>query len=94
MLGVGALTPGHYTQIRLIVANAPLYFANGTPPLDPACAARIVPPAGDRASLEISSGDVKLNRQFDLVAGDATTITLDFDGDRSIRKTAPGTSTG
>ena len=90
VLGVGALTPGHYTQIRLIVASAALYFTNGTPPLGPACAAVIAPPAGDHASLEISSGEVKLNRQFDLVAGDATTITLDFDGNRSIRETAPG----
>ena len=91
VLGVGTLTPGHYTQIRLIVANAALYFTNGTPSLDPACAAVIAQPAGDSASLAISSGDVKLNRQFDLVAGDATTITLDFDGDQSIRETAPGT---
>ena len=90
VLGVGALAPGHYTQIRLIVASAALYFANGTPILDPACAAVIAPPAGDSASLEISSGEVKLNRQFDLVAGDATTITLDFDGNRSIRETGPG----
>lgn len=33
--------------------------------------------------MEVSSGEVKLNREFDVVQA-ATTITLDFDGDRSI----------
>ncbi len=88
VLGVGALTPGHYTQIRLIVASAALYFDNEAG--GSACAAVIAAPAGASAPLEISSGEVKLNRQFELVADNATTITLDFDGDRSIRETPPG----
>jgi hypothetical protein len=33
---------------------------------------------------------VKLNRQFDVPAGGATTILLDFDGDRSIHETGNG----
>ncbi len=32
-----------------------------------------------------------LNRPFDLTDDTATTITLDFDGDRSIREAPPGT---
>ncbi len=38
----------------------------------------------------ISSGQVILNRQFDLTFDMATTITLDFDAERSIRETPPG----
>ena len=91
VLGIGVLAPGHYTQIRLNVVSAALYFTNGTPALDPACAANIVPPEGDSASLEISSGRVILNRQFDLTAEDATTITLDLDGGSSIHQTGAGT---
>ena len=30
VLGVGALSPGHYTQIRLFSSSATLYFTNGS----------------------------------------------------------------
>ena len=89
MLSVGALLQGHYTQIRLVVASATLYFeyASGE---GPACAPMIAPPDGQSAQLEIPSGEVKLNRQFELTTDDATTMLLDFDGDRSIKQTGNG----
>jgi len=37
----------------------------------------------------VPSGDLKLNREFDLTTAQ-TTITLDFDGDRSIKQTGNG----
>ena len=49
-----------------------------------------MPAPGGGEPMEISSGQVILNRPFDLAENAATTITLDFDGDRSIRETAPG----
>ena len=88
VLGTGPLAAGHYTQIRLVVSSAALYFdtaAAGEP-----CAVSITPPAGRSAPLEIPSGEVKLNRQFDVSASGATTMLLDFDGDRSIRETGNG----
>ncbi len=85
VLGVGTLSPGHYTQIRLVVTSATLYFENAS--AGPACAPMITPPAGESAQLEIPSNEVKLNRQFELTANDATTILLDFDGERSIHET-------
>jgi hypothetical protein len=88
VLGVGALSPGHYTQIRLVVASAYLYFDNQS--AGPACAATIPSPAGRNAPLEVPSGEVKLNRQFELTANDAMTIVLDFDGDKSIKETGNG----
>jgi hypothetical protein len=88
VLGVGALSPGHYTQIRLVVASASLYFDNQS--AGPACAATIPSPAGRNAPLEVPSGEVKLNRQFELTANDAMTIVLDFDGDKSIKETGNG----
>ena len=49
-----------------------------------------MPPDGQSAQLEVSSGEVKLNRQFELTANDATTMLLDFDGGRSIKETGNG----
>ena len=54
-----------------------------------ACAASIVAPAGRSAAVEISSGEVKLNREFD-IASTATTILVDFDGDKSVHETGNG----
>lgn len=85
VLGTGPLPSGHYTMIRLVVAQSALYFDN--PAAGPACAPNIAPPIGLNSPLEISSGEIKLNREFDLGAGGAVTILLDFDGDQSIRKT-------
>jgi hypothetical protein len=82
VLGVGPLAAGHYTMVRLVVSSATLYFDNAS--TGDACAATMTPPDGDKASMTIPSGEVKLNREFDVVAGGATTILLDFDGDRSI----------
>ena len=92
VLGVAALPAGHYTQIRLTVESAALYFDNaaGAGP----CAATIAAPDGATAALKIPSGTVKLNRQFTVAAGGTTTMLLDFDGDRSIKKTGGGNGNG
>ena len=88
VLGVGTLPEGQYTQIRLVVSSATLYFDNAA--TGDACAATIAAPAGRNAPLEIPSGEVKLNRQFTVPASGSTTMLLDFDGDRSIRETGNG----
>jgi hypothetical protein len=72
-------------RCRLVVTNSALYFDNST--VGPACAPSIAAPSGASASLEIPSGEVKLNREFDLTAGGKRNILLDFDGDKSINKT-------
>jgi hypothetical protein len=92
VLGVAALPAGHYTQIRLTVESAALYFENAA--TAGPCAGTITAPAGTSAALTISSGTVKLNRQFTVAAGGATTMLLDFDGDRSIKKTGGGNGNG
>jgi hypothetical protein len=82
VLGTGPLQTGHYTQIRLDVASGALYFDAGTS--GDACSASLAAPGGRTAALTVPSGEVRLNREFDLTAGNATTVTLDFDGDSSI----------
>lgn len=88
ILAVGGLSPGHYTQIRLLVESAALYFDHAAG--GPACAPTIVPPAGDSAALVIPSGEIKLNREFEIREQDGASILLDFDGDRSIHATGNG----
>ena len=85
VLGVGTIPQGHYTQIRLVVSSAVIYFDNAAS--GSACAASIAAPAGRSSTVEIPSGEIKLNREFEVPASGATTMVLDFDGDKSIRET-------
>jgi hypothetical protein len=89
VLGTGPLPAGDYTQIRLVVQSARIYFDN--PSAGPACATSIVAPAGMAADVRIPSGEVKLNRGFKLTSDAQTTMLIDFDGDRSIHQTGNGT---
>jgi len=88
VLGTGPLAPGQYTMVRLEVTSAALYFDNAA--AGPACAAAVATPAGRSAPVEVPSGIVRLNRRFELTPTTATTMLLDFDGDRSIRQTGNG----
>lgn len=88
VLGTGALATGHYTMVRLVVSSATLYFDNASS--GSACAASITAPAGASASVTVPSGEVKLNREFDVPASGATTILLDFDGDQSVHQQGNG----
>ena len=66
-----------------------IYFDNAAS--GSACASAIAAPAGRTAAVVIPSGEVRLNREFDLTASNASTILLDFDGDQSVRQTGKGT---
>jgi len=89
VLGTGTLAAGHYTQIRLVVTSAVLYFDNASS--GAACAPTIAAPAGKSAAITVNSGDVKLNREFDVTATGATTILVDFNGDSSVKLEGNGT---
>jgi hypothetical protein len=91
LLGVGSLPAGKYTQIRLNVLSAALYFDNAS--VGGPCAPQIAAPAGTSAPVEIPSGEIKLNNEFTLTSAGAT-ITLDFDGDQSVRQTGSGNGNG
>ena len=87
-LGTGPLVAGHYSQVRLVVASATIYFDNASS--GPACATTIAAPAGRNASVDIPSGELRLNREFDVTMTAPTTMLLDIDGDRSVRDTGNG----
>lgn len=88
VLGSGPLPIGKYTQVRLVVDHAEIYFDN--PSTGPACAPSITAPQGPMANLQIPSGEVKLNRGFELALNVPITMRLDFDGDSSIHLTGSG----
>jgi hypothetical protein len=88
VLGTTSLTPGDYTQVRLTVSSATLYFDN--PSNGPACAPTLQAPAGTSAAVTIPSGIVRLNRPFTVPAGGVTTMLLDVDGNGSIQANANG----
>ena len=92
VLGVGSLPAGHYTQLRLVVSSAALYFQSASS--GAACAPSIAPPAGTTASVDVPSGELKLNREFDLPASGGTRILLDFDGDQSVKQTGNANAKG
>jgi Domain of unknown function (DUF4382) len=83
-LGAQTLTSGHYTQVRLVVIKAFVDFQNAT--IGDPCA--VAEP--EKGNVTIPSGEVKLNREFDVPDGGAITLTLDFDGDKSVHETANG----
>ncbi|MBI3399882.1 MAG: DUF4382 domain-containing protein [Acidobacteria bacterium] len=91
ILGTGSLAAGHYTQIRLVVSSAALYFDNASS--GAACAPAMSVPAGRSSTVTIPSGEVKLNREFDVTSTGATTILVDFDGDQSVKQTGNGVYT-
>ncbi len=88
VLGTGPLSPGHYTQIRLTVSSATIYFDNASS--GSACATTIAAPAGRSASVDVPSGEVRLTSEFDVVNTSSTNLLLDFNGDQSIRDTGNG----
>jgi len=88
VLGVVDLPAGHYTQIRLTVAGAAIYFGGASSGV---CGPDVTAAAfTSKADVTIPSGEIKLNREFDVPAGGVTTILLDFDGDKSIKETGNG----
>jgi hypothetical protein len=88
VLGTASLTAGHYTQIRLTVSSAILDFDSASS--GAACQPSITPAGKNTANITIPSGQLILNREFDVTQAGATTITLDFDGDQSVHSQGNG----
>lgn len=86
VLGTGAVEAGSYNMLRLTIEGARIYFDNNAVSSTP-CAPAIAAPAGSSYTLTIPSREVKLNGQFNVSAGGATTVLLDFDGASSIIQT-------
>jgi hypothetical protein len=93
VLGSAMLPAGHYTQIRLNVKSATIHFDNPSASLT-ACAPSITVPGTQFTTVQVPSGEVKLNREFTLAADAVVNMLLDFDGDQSIRQQGGGRGGG
>jgi len=82
VLGTGVLPAGHYTEVRLTVASGVVYLDAAT--TGDACGPSLAAPAGRSALVVVPSGEIRLNREFDLTDAASTTMTLDFNGDQSL----------
>ncbi|NOT28453.1 MAG: DUF4382 domain-containing protein [Acidobacteria bacterium] len=92
ILGTASLNAGEYSQLRLVVDNARIYFG-GTATGEGACGTTLATPGGSGVTsqtLEIPCGEVKLIHPFTLTVNSTTTIELDFDGGQSVRQTGNG----
>ncbi len=71
-LGLAELPAGHYTQIRLLITDSQILIDGDWYP--------VTIPSG-------SSSGLKIQGEFEIIAGMATSITLDFDASASITYT-------
>ncbi len=82
VLATGMLPADHYTEVRLTVASATVYF--DAPTSGDACGPSLAAPAGRSALVTVASSEITLNREFDLTEAGSTTMRLDFNGDQSL----------
>jgi Domain of unknown function (DUF4382) len=92
VLGTGPLTAGHYTDLRLTVSSATVYFQTTTTDATPCATAMTLASSTETGTpVIVSSGQLQLNRQFDVTGTTTTKILLDFNGDASVVQTGAGT---
>lgn len=85
ILAVASPPEGVYNQLRIVIPNAHLNFENKTQL--PACDAGGTRPGRTDQPVQIPSNVVTIDRRFEVKDGARTTITLDFDGEKSVRAT-------
>jgi hypothetical protein len=70
------------------VTSATIYFTGVS---SSACAPTLMLSGMEVGTIvDVPSGTLKLNREFDVPVGGATTILIDFDADKSIHQTGNG----
>jgi len=74
VLAVGELEAGKYTQIRISVESVEVTFGDDE----------------EYQEAEVTGGELKFVRPFDVVEGETTILLLDFDAEKSINDTGQG----
>jgi len=84
LLGSSELAANHYTQLRVFLKEAAtLVLEGGQGPDGPTVTETLKIPSSQNTG-------IKLNRPFDIVEGEVTKLTLDFDAQKSVIKTGNG----
>ena len=74
VLAVGELEAGKYTQIRISVESVEVTFGDDE----------------EYREAEVTGGELKFVRPFDVVEGETTILLLDFDAEKSVNTTGQG----
>ena len=74
VLAVGELEPGKYTQIRITVGSVEVKFGDDE----------------EYQEAQLTGGELKFVRPFDVVADETTILLLDFDAEKSVNATGQG----
>jgi len=74
VLAVGELEPGKYTQIRITVGSVEVKFGDDE----------------EYQEAELTGGELKFVRPFDVVEDETTILLLDFDAEKSVNATGQG----
>ena len=74
VLAVGELEAGKYTQIRISVLSVEVTFGE----------------AEEYQEAEVTGGDLKFVRPFDVIEDETTILLLDFDAEKSVNTTGQG----
>ncbi|MFC2024623.1 DUF4382 domain-containing protein [Chloroflexota bacterium] len=74
VLAVGELEAGKYTQIRISVESVEVIFGDDE----------------EYQEAEVTGGELKFVRPFDVVEGETTILLLDFDAEKSVNTTGQG----
>ena len=74
VLAVGELEPGKYTQLRISVESVEVTFGDNE----------------EYQEAEVTGGELKFVRPFDVVEDETTVLLLDFDAEKSVNATGQG----
>jgi hypothetical protein len=85
VIAAGTLPLAEYTWVRFTIQSAKLYGDNAAQSPTP-CARSIPEPAGASYVMSMASREARTNGSFPVVAGKATSMLIDFDGESSVRE--------
>jgi hypothetical protein len=74
VLAIGELEPGKYTQIRITVESVEVKFGDNE----------------EYQEAEMTGGELKFIRPFDVIEDETTILLLDFDAEKSVNATGQG----
>jgi len=85
LLASGAPSSGDYTWVRVVVQSVKVYVANSAQSATP-CARTIADPGGESYTASVASSEGKDNGLFVVNSSKATNVTIDFDGESSLKE--------
>ena len=93
LLGSGVIPLADYTSVRVTIESARVFGDFSSSSLTP-CARSIPEPDGSAPPTVMASREGRTSGAFQVRAGTATTVLIDFDGEASLTQDGPGDGSG